>query len=177
MCSGFVPVPLCGKRTRAGRPGEAGVAAGLRLPGWAEGALWLRKPPVCPAGLSSRGQRLPEAGETWLLRSQPRPTATGARPPTPTPLFLWVSSGSRSLFLSPSDLSAPLYIFIFALTPVTAGSWLQGWFMGWRLHTWCGFRDALILLGARNLLAVSLSVPPVAVCERLGKVSFTSIPS
>lgn len=122
MCSGFVPVPLCGKRTRAGRPGEAGVAAGLRLPGWAEGALWLRKPPVCPAGLSSRGQRLPEAGETWLLRSQPRPTATGARPPTPTPLFLWVSSGSRSLFLSPSDLSAPLYIFIFALTPVTAGS-------------------------------------------------------
>lgn len=131
MCSGFVPVPLCGKSTRAGRPGEAGVAAGLYLPGWAEGALWLRKPPVCPAGLSSRGQRLPEAGETWLLRSHPRQTAAGARPPTPTPLFSLGLLRFTVSSLSPSDLSAPLYIFILALTPVTAGSWLQGWFMGW----------------------------------------------
>lgn len=26
---------------------------------------------------------------------------------------------------------APLYISIFAVTPVTADPWLQGWFMGW----------------------------------------------
>lgn len=113
MCSGFVPVPLCGKSTRAVRPGEAGVAAGLCLPGWAEGALWLRKPPVCPAGLSSRGQRLPEAGETWLLRSHPRPTAAGARPPTPTPLFFFGSPRVHGLFsLSLGSLCTSVYFHL-----------------------------------------------------------------
>lgn len=164
MCSGFVPVPFCGKSTHAVRPGEAGVAADLCLPGWAEGALWLRKPPVCPAGLSSRGQRLPEAGETWLLRSYPRTTAAGARPPTPTPLFFFGSPQVHGLFsLSLGSLCTSVY---FHLCPHSGDCRFLVAGMVYGLVTaHLVFQRRTRLPEARNLLAVSLSAPPVAVCE------------
>lgn len=107
----------------AGRRG--GVAAGCVSQAGQKGRCGSGNLLCARPGLSSLGQRLPEAAP-----ESPWPTAAGARPPSPTPPFLWVSSGSRSLFFLPR-IFAPLYISIFAVTPVTADSWLQGWFMGW----------------------------------------------
>lgn len=173
VCSGFVPVPLCGKRTRAGWPGEAGVAAGCVSRAGLQGRCGSGNLQCARPGLRSWSQRLPEAEKTR------RPDCTWGSPPSPPPLFLGSPQvHSLSLSLPPSYLSVLSSIPIFTLTAAIAGSWLQGWSMCLLTTRWLVvFHRCAHLPGARNLLAVCLRDPPVAVGKRFGKVSFSSIPS
>lgn len=136
VCSGFVPVPLCGKRTRAGRPGEAGVAAGCVSRAGLQGRCGSGNLQCAWPSLKSWSQRLPEAEKTW------RSDCTWCLAAVATAPFLGLSSGSFSL--PPSYLSVPPSIPVFTLTPAIAGSWFQGWSMGLlTTHWWC-FTGALI---------------------------------
>lgn len=86
---------------------------------------------VCPAGPelteASASQRLEKPGCSGV-RSGRQQQGRGHQHQRPFSLGLLRFTIS---FLHPSDLSAALCISIFILTPETAGSWLQEWFMGW----------------------------------------------
>lgn len=137
VCSGFVPVPLCGKCTRAGWPGEAGVAAGCVSRAELQGRCGSGNLQCAWPGLRSWSQRLPEA--KTRRPAAPRP------PPWPPPLFLGSPQvHSLSLSLPPSYLSVPPSIPIFTLTAAIAGSWFQGWSMRLLTTRWWCFTGALI---------------------------------
>lgn len=101
VCSGFVPVLLCGKRTRAGRPGKAGVAAGCVSRAGLQGRCGSGNLQCAWPDLRSWSQRLPEAEKTWC------PDCTWCSAAVATAPFLGLSAGSFSL--PPSYLCTSVY--------------------------------------------------------------------
>lgn len=168
VCSGFVPVLLCGKRTRAGRPGKAGVAAGCVSRAGLQGRCGSGNLQCAWPDLRSWSQRLPEAEKTWC------PDCTWCSAAVATAPFLGLSAGSFSL--PPSYLCTSVYSRVH---PHSGDCRLlvSGMVYGFADYMLVAFHRCAYLPGARNLLTDCLRDPPVAAGKRFGKVSFNSIPS
>lgn len=98
--------PSAGSALVLAGPARRG-GGGLRLPGWAEGALWLRKPTVCPARPELAGPAPPRGCSRVTLADCSRGAAALTNAPFSLGL-LWFTVS----FLPPSDLCTSVYFHL-----------------------------------------------------------------